>query len=459
MGDSSAESGAQSPLLEAKLYVPKARPGLVPRPRLMERLDHGAWGKLTLASAPAGYGKTTLLAAWARRAASERSAGWVSLDQSDNDPTLFWSYIIAALRTVRPGVGESLLSGLHSAQPPPIQVLLTGLINEIDAVQGNFVLVLDDYHTIDAEPVHNAIAFLLDHLPPRMHLVIATRADPSLPLARLRARGELTELRASDLRFTSDETAGFLNQAMGLGLSAADLAALETRTEGWIAGLQLAALSMQGREDLAGFIRAFEGDDRYIVDYLIEEVLQRQPGHVRSFLLQTSILDRMSGPLCDAVTGREDGGGLLEALDRGNLFVVPMDDKGLWFRYHHLFADVLRAHARAEQADEMPTLHRRASEWYEHHGFRAEAVDHALAATDFERAADLVERAGRAMLTGRQDEPFLRWLKALPDGPIRSRPSRCHSPTLRAPPPRLPPAPLLEARDFSTGCGGLRQRS
>ena len=313
-----------SPLLETKLYVPKWRLGLVPRLRLVERLDQGTERKLTLVSGPAGFGKSTLLSEWlAATPASERAAGWVSLDQSDNDPAFFWAYFIRALQKVQPEVGESALSLLHSPQPPPIESVLTTLINEIGAIEDDpstgsghgFVLVLDDYHVIDAQPVHSAIAFLLDHLPPQMHLVIASRSDPPLPLARLRGRGELTDLRASDLRFTLDETAAFLNEVMGLDLTADDVEALETRTEGWVAGLQLAALSMQGREDIPGFIRAFTGDDRYIVDYLVEEVLQRQPERVRSFLLQTSILDQLSGPLCDAVTAQEEGKGLLEALE------------------------------------------------------------------------------------------------------------------------------------------------
>ena len=285
-----------------------------------------------------------------------------------------------------------------------------------------FVLVLDDYHVIDAEPVHSGITFLLDHLPPQMNLVIASRADPPLPLSRLRGRGELAELRASDLRFTPDEAAAFLNDAMGLELSADDVAALETRTEGWIAGLQLAALSMQGREDISGFISAFAGDDRYIVDYLVEEVLQRQPERVRSFLLQTFILDRLSGPLCDAVTDREDGKGMLEALERGNLFVVPLDDKRHWYRYHHLFADVLHAHSTEEQPDRVPTLHRRASEWYEHNGLPFDAVRHALTGEDFERAAGLVELAALPMLGSSQEPTLLEWLKALPDEVVRARP-------------------------------------
>ena len=286
-----------------------------------------------------------------------------------------------------------MVSALQSPQPPPTESILTALLNEISALPYKFVLVLDDYHVIDAKRIDDALTFLLEHLPPQMHLVIATREDPQLPLARLRARGQLTELRATDLRFTPAEAAAFLNQVMGLDLSAEDITALETRTEGWIAGLQLAALSMQGREDIPAFIRAFAGDNRYIVDYLVEEVLQRQPEHVRSFLLQTSILDRLNGPLCDAVTGQEEGNARLEALERGNFFVVPLDDKRHWYRYHHLFAEVLSAHLREEQPDQVATLHRRASMWYEQHGSVADAIRHALAAEDFERAADLVELA------------------------------------------------------------------
>ena len=314
MAGSPGHTIAASPLLETKLYVPRWRTGLVPRARLIERLDRGTERKLTLVSAPAGFGKTTLLAEWlAAIPAAERPAAWVSLDQSDNDPALFWAYFITALQKVQSEVGESALSLLHSPQPPPIESVLTTLINEINAIEDDFALILDDYHVIDAQPVQDGTTFLLDHLPPQMHLVIASRADPPLPLSRLRGRGELAELRASDLRFTPEEAAAFLKDVMGLDLSADDVAALETRTEGWIAGLQLAALSMQGREDVPGFITAFSGDDRYIVDYLVEEVLQRQPERVRSFLLQTSTLDRLSGPLCDAVTDQErrqrDAGG------------------------------------------------------------------------------------------------------------------------------------------------------
>ena len=394
-----------------------------PRARLIERLDQGTERKLTLVSAPAGFGKSTVLAEWlAATPATERPAAWVSLDQSDNDPALFWAYFITALQTVHSGLGESALSLLHLPQPPPIEPVLTTLINELNAIQDDFALILDDYHVIDAQPVHGGVAFLLDHLPPQMHLIIASRADPPLPLSRLRGRGELAELRAADLRFTLDEAAAFLNDVMSLDLTAGDVAALETRTEGWIAGLQLAALSMHGREDVSGFIRAFAGDDRYIVDYLVEEVLQRQPERVRSFLLQTSILDRLSGPLCDAVTDRENGKGMLEALERGNLFVVPLDDKRHWYRYHHLFGDVLQAHSMEEQPDRVPILHRRASEWYEHNGLPSDAVRHALAGEDFERAAGLVELAARAMLGSSQEPTLLEWLKALPDELVRARP-------------------------------------
>ena len=411
------------PLLETKLYVPRPRRGLVARPRLSERLARGTESKLTLISAPAGFGKTTLLAEWLAGApAGERSTAWLSLDPGDNQPASFWTYLITALQTVVPGVGAGALSLLQSPQPPPIETLLATLLNDLGAVPDDIVLVLNDYQLVDSPDVDHGVAFLLEHLPPQVHLVIATRADPALPLAGLRAHGELTEIRAADLRFTPDEAAAYLNETMGLGLGASDVAALEGRTEGWIAALQLAALSMQGRDDVAGFIAGFAGDDRYIVDYLVEEVLQRQPDHVRSFLLQTSILDRLSGPLCDSVTGQDGGKAMLEALDRGNLFLVPLDDHRRWYRYHQLFADVLRAHLVDEQPDRVPDLHRRASEWYEQNGERSEAIRHAMAAGDIARAADLVELAFPAMRQGRQEAALLVWLRALPDEVVRSRP-------------------------------------
>jgi LuxR family maltose regulon positive regulatory protein len=326
------------------------------------------------------------------------------------------------LQTIEADLGAGVQSLLQSPPPLPTESVLTTLLNEVTTLPDNFVLALDDYHVIDAEPIDDALAFLIDHLPPQMHLVIATREDPQLPLARLRAREQLTELRATDLRFTPEEAAEFLKEVMGLDLSTEDIAALENRTEGWIAGLQLAALSMQGRKDTAGFVQAFTGSHRFVLDYLVEEVLQQQPDRVRTFLLQTSILDRLSGPLCDAITGQEDSRGMLEALERGNLFVVPLDDERRWYRYHHLFANVLQARAMEEQPDQVPHLHRRASEWYEHNGLPADAIRHALAAEDFERAADLVEVTWRAMDRSYQSATWLGWAKALPDELVRVRP-------------------------------------
>ncbi|HVL22432.1 MAG TPA: AAA family ATPase, partial [Thermomicrobiales bacterium] len=305
------------PVLVTKLYVPSPGPRVIPRPRLIEQLREGLHRKLTLISAPAGFGKSTLVSEWI--ADGDRPVAWLSLDEADNDPPRFLAYLIAALQTVAPTLGGGLTGALQSSQPPPTESILTALLNEIAVLPDPIVLVLDDYHLIDAKPLDEAVAFLLEHLPPQLHLVITTREDPQLPLARLRARGQMTELRAADLRFTTAEAAAFLHEVMELDLSASDVAALETRTEGWIAGLQLAALSMRGRNDVSGFIRAFAGNDRYIVDYLIEEVLRRQADPIREFLLHTSILDRLSGPLCDAVTGRDDSKALLEGLERSNL--------------------------------------------------------------------------------------------------------------------------------------------
>ena len=413
-------------LLEMKFYVPRPRRGLVPRPRLSERLDRGTASRLMLVSAPAGFGKTTLLTEWLAAGpagpAGERLVAWLSLDRGDSDPASFWTYVIAALRTVAPGVGESALALLRAPQPPPVEAVLTVLLNDLGAIAADIVLVLDDYHVIDAAAVQDGMAFLLDHLPPGLHVVIAGRADPALPLAGLRARGELAEIRAAELRFTPDEAAAYLNGMMGLQLAARDVVVLEARTEGWIAALQLAALSMQGREDVAGFIAGFAGDDRYVVDYLAEEVLQRQPDRVQAFLLQTSILGRLSGPLCDAVTGQGGGKAMLAALDRGNLFLVPLDDRRQWYRYHHLFADVLQARLLDEQPGQVPGLHRRASAWYEQNGEQPVAIAHALAAGDFGRAADLVELAIPAMRRGRQEAAVRGWLELLPGELIRARP-------------------------------------
>ncbi|MBE9067645.1 helix-turn-helix transcriptional regulator [Leptolyngbya cf. ectocarpi LEGE 11479] len=407
------------PLLETKLYLPQWSADRVSRPRLIDRIHPKR--KLTLVSAPAGFGKTTLLAEWVA-AVPDRRVAWVSLDQSDNDPAVFWNYVITALQKIEPDLGVRSLSLLQSPQPPPIESVLMILLNELTAVEADIVLILDDYHEIETPAIHRGIGFLLSHLPPQMHLIIASRADPPLSLARLRSHGELTELRVSNLRFTPDEAAAFLNQGMGLAISAADVSALEQRTEGWIAGLQLAALSLQGREDIADFVTAFSGNDRYIVDYLLEEVLQRQSEHVRRFLLQTAILERLSGALCDAVTDQADGQAMLETLERGNLFIIPLDNKRQWYRYHHLFADVLLAHAHTEWPKRLPTLHGQASQWYEQHELFSEAIRHAIAAEDFVRAAELIEQIWPAMRNLQQEATVLSWLKALPDPLIRTRP-------------------------------------
>jgi LuxR family transcriptional regulator, maltose regulon positive regulatory protein len=417
-----------TPILATKLYLPPPHPKVVFRPRLIKRLNEGLQRKLTLISAPAGFGKTTLVSEWLAgepsgpRGLPAQQVAWLSLEEGDSDPTRFLTYLIAALQTIVAELGEGVLGALQSPLPPPTEVVLTTLLNEINSIPNDFILVLDDYHTIDAAAVDQALAFLLEHMPPQMHLVITTREDPQLPLARLRVRGQLTELRATDLRFTPSEAAEFLNQVMALDLSAEQVAALETRTEGWIAGLQLAALSMRGREDVALFVRAFAGDNRYIVDYLIEEVLQRQPERVRRFLLQTSILERLSGPLCDAVTEQNDGMVLLDTLERGNLFVVSLDDQRHWFRYHHLFAAVLAARVLQEQPALVPILHQRASAWYADNGLPADAIRHALAAKDFARAADLVELVWPAMEGRFQSATWLGWARALPNELVRARP-------------------------------------
>jgi LuxR family transcriptional regulator, maltose regulon positive regulatory protein len=416
-------SDALTPLLATKLHRPLPRAQLVRRPQLAERLTQGMMGPLTLVSAPAGFGKTTLLAQWL--AESGMPAAWLSLEPGDNEPVRFLSYLIAALQTLVPHLGVEALTLLQMPQQARAETVLTLLTNDVGSHgrdEGDFALVLDDYHEISAKAIDHALTYLVEHLPPQMHLVIATREDPPLPLAQLRARGHLTEVRAVDLRFTASEAAAFLTQVMGLSLLAEDIAVLEDRTEGWIAGLQLAALSLQGHQDVPKFIRAFAGDHRYIVDYLVAEVLQRQSAPVRSFLLQTSILDRLNGPLCDAVTGQEEGNARLEALERGNFFVVPLDDTRHWYRYHHLFADVLSAHLMAEQPEQVSTLHRHASAWYEQHGEVSDAIRHALAAEDFGRAADLIELAVPDMGRNRQEATVLGWLKALPEELVRARP-------------------------------------
>jgi LuxR family maltose regulon positive regulatory protein len=405
-------------MLATKLYIPPARDNRVSRPRLIEQLN--TTKPLTLIVAPAGFGKTTLLSEWTPQ--SGQGITWLSLDEDDNDLIRFWAYVVAALQKLQADLGESALALLQSPQPPPITTVLSMLINEISSFRDHFYLILDDYHLIKTQSIHQALIFLLDHLPPQMHLIMTTRADPPLPIARLRARNQLIELRAADLRFTSEEAAIFLNEAMGLRLSVHEIAALESRTEGWAAGLQLAALSMQGRDDISEFIQAFSGSHRHVLTYLAEEVLARRPEGTLNFLLQTSILDRLCGSLCDAVNGRRDGAEVLKKLDRANLFIVPLDDDGEWFRYHHLFADLLRNQLNENYPDQIAKLHLNASQWYEQAGWSGPAVQHALAAQAFDWAATLIEHAAPAMIQRSELARLLTWLECIPDDELLARP-------------------------------------
>ena len=409
-----------SAVVVTKLFVPPPRAEIVSRPRLLEQLDRSLQHNLTLLCAPAGFGKTTLLSAWA--AAASRPTAWVSLEESDAGLARFLTYVISSLQTVEPGIAGEWLEALSSAQPPAADAVLVSLVNDLSQLPSEITLVLDDYHVVDSSAVDAAVTFLLLHLPRQLHVVIASRQDPNLPLARLRARNQLTELREADLRFSPDEAAEFLTTVMGLHLTGEDIATLEQRTEGWVAGLQLAALSMRDHDDASTFIRGFAGDHRFIADYLVGEVLERQPADVRAFLLQTAVLGQMSGPLCDAVTGVTGSQSRLAALERGNLFVVSLDDQRRWYRYHHLFAEVLRAYLTEEQPAEVPALHRRASTWFEHEGDLPEAVRHALAAGDVEHVADLLEGSAQELLRTRQERPLLTWLRALPEEVFRNRP-------------------------------------
>src|SRR6266568_2148640 len=419
-----------TPILATKLYLPPLRPHVVSRPRLIERLNEGLHRNLTLISAPAGFGKTTLVSEWL--AGGSQPVAWLSLDEGENDPARFLTYLIAALQTIAAKIGEGVLGGLQSPQPPPPEAILTTLLNDLTTIKDHFVLVLDDYHVIDAKPIDQVLTFLLNHLPPHMHLVIATREDPQLPLARLRARDRLTELRAVDLRFTPSEAAEFLNQVMGLTLSAQDIAALERRTEGWIAGLQLAAISLQGHEDAAGFITSFTGSHHFVLDYLVEEVLGQQDARVQTFLLRTSILERLCGPLCDAVVldPSTSGQATLEYLERANLFIIPLDNERRWYRYHHLFADLLRqrlhqsfASSPADAQSHVNELHIRASQWYEDHSLAIEAFHHAVAADDVERAERLIEGKGMPLQFRGAMISVLNWLASLPTTILDARPS------------------------------------
>jgi LuxR family maltose regulon positive regulatory protein len=436
LGPARAPVPAPLPLLATKLYIPQPHGSLVPRPRLLARLDGGLAGRLTLISAPAGSGKTTLLGDWLQH--SPRMVAWLSLDAGDRDPGVFLRYLVAALQTLAPGAAATTALLLQTPQPPPLPVLLAGLANELVALPAGSILVLDDYHVLEGTAIRDVMTFLLEHLPPALHLVVASREDPALPLARLRARRALTELRAADLRFTAEEAAAFLTEVMGLPLAPADIAALEARTEGWIAGLQLAALAMQDRADTGGFIQAFTGSNRFIVDYLAEEVFARQPDHLQTFLLQTAILERMCGPLCDAVLLGNDEAGpppgatfdqhsysqpLLEELERANLFLVPLDNDRRWYRYHHLFAEVLRGRLLTGDGGAIAaTLHRRAATWYETNGYLADAMEHALAGADYDRAGRLIHAKVQGVLPPGDMPVLLRWFAALPEDLIHGQP-------------------------------------
>ncbi len=408
-------------LLTTKLNFPRLRPTLVLRPRLLNHLNQGLDRLLTLVIAPAGSGKTTLVSEWLQQLS--QPAAWLSLDEDDNDLARFLSYFVVALRQIDPHIGQQIESWPQSGSTFSPEPLLTAVVNDMAASSADFGLVLDDYHLIQAQPVHQAVAFLLDHPPPRLHLLITSRTEPPLPLARLRAHSQLVELNGAELRFTTAEAATFLNQVMGLGLSAPDIATLAARTEGWITGLQLAALSLQDCADIPGFITTFSGSHRYILDYLAAEVLQQQPAPLQHFLLQTSILDRLTAPLCNAVTGQPDGQTMLTRLEQANLFIIPLDDERRWYRYHHLFADFLRERLQHEVGGAgVAPLHRRAAAWYEQHGLVTEAMGHALAVADVDRAARLVEQRSRTLLRRSELRMVQNWLRQLPEESILARP-------------------------------------
>jgi LuxR family maltose regulon positive regulatory protein len=420
-----------TPILSTKLFIPSTRPELVTRPQLIEKLNDGLHRKLTLVSAPAGFGKTTLISAWVGEICqgapkeNKHKVTWLSLDEGDNDLVRFLSYFIAALNQIdeiETTFGKGALSMLQSPQPPPSDAILTSLINEFTEITHKIILVLDDYHLIEAQPVHDALVFLLEHLPMQMHLVIATREDPNLSLSRHRASNQLTEMRAAELRFTTSEAAEFLNQSMGLTLSEEDIIALETRTEGWIAGLQLAAISLQNHKDSTHFINSFTGSHRLVLDYLIEEVLNQQPERVQTFLLQTAIINRLTASLCNALTDQEDGQETLEMLERANLFIIPLDDERNWYRYHHLFADILRQRLQLTRSKQLSLLHIRASEWYEKNGSFDEAIKHALHAKDFDRAAGMLELVYQNMSGKFLIEDWLGLISKIPSELIQTRP-------------------------------------
>lgn len=413
-------------ILHTKLTPPAARADRVPRPRLVERFQASLQSPLALVCAPAGYGKSSLLADWAvSKTGSDEALAWLSLDEDDNDPNRFLAYLVTTVANACRIEADELLALLHSPQPALPRTVLTVLLSRLEGIPGRVVVVLDDYHLITTPTIHDAVTYLLDHLPAGLRLVITSREDPTLPLARLRGRGQLAEIRADDLRFTREEAHQFLQQMLDTQLSAEQVADLEARTEGWIAGLQMAALAMKGRSDLAGFIAAFAGSHRYVLDYLTEEVLRRQSPETLDFLLQTSVLNRLCGPLCDAVTARAGSQFRLEELEHGNLFLIPLDDKRFWFRYHHLFGEVLRRQLQHTYPERVSDLHRRASHWFEENGWRVEALEHALLAHDTEQAARLVEQTVVAITQAGQAQTIVRWVNTLPEAVVRSRPRLC----------------------------------
>jgi len=405
-------------LVQTKLYIPPLRPNLVPRPHLFDKLNAGLSGKLTLVSAPAGFGKSTLLSHWISQ--SEINFCWVTLEENDNDIIRFLAYFIAALQTIDVAVGDQLLSLFHSSQQEQVKAVLVPLINQVAQTKNRFALVLDDYHLIESQDIHQGLSFWLEHQPPTMHLVIAGRSDPPLPLAKMRARREMTEIRESDLRFSIDESDNLLNQFLGLNLSREDIKAMVNRTEGWIAGLQLASIALQGKKDMSGYIQGFTGSQEYIADYLSDEVMNHQSKQVQEFLLKTSILEHLSSQLCDAVTEQKDSQQILQQLRSSNLFLTPLDDQGQWFRYHQLFADLLHQRLLESHADEVPHLYLKASRWFEEKDLLAEAIEYALRGSYFDRAIALLESAAEETIKSSEIATFMRWIEKIPEDLVRS---------------------------------------
>ena len=409
----------KTPILTTKLHIPSSSSNVIQRARLFETLDNGLEHKLILVSAPAGSGKTTAITSWLET--KKLPVAWVALDENDSDSPRFMLYLISALQSINPNIGQGILSTLTSPQSPSMDLILTQLVNDLAQIPDDFMLVLDDYHTIDSSEIDNAINFLLKNSSSQLHIIITTREDPNLPLARLRGRGQLTELRAADLRFTEEESTRFLNASMELTLSPEHILALEQRTEGWIVGLQLAAISMKNQADKITFIKNFSGNHQYILDYLVEEVLQNQSERIQNFLLETSILERFCADLCDAITDHENSQKIITYLARANLFLIPLDHDRKWFRYHHLFRDLLRQHLQTQLSD-ISQLHHRASLWYEQQGFELDAFHHAAKANDIPRVMRLIEGDGMPMHFRGQSRVVHAWLKAQPTAVLDTYP-------------------------------------